>query len=411
MALSTTIADRRDSTAGGAEPPPQPRRKVRGMRRDAWWQLAGAALAGVCGSLLFQQLTALSGALPLVLVAYLLFVAVYAALVSLSEDRLVVRDAVMTVLMASCAVLALGALGVVVVFTLVKGWPALRHLNFYTQDMSRAGPLASLKVGGVGHALVGTMWQVGIATVLTVPIGLVAAVYLDMTRSRPAWVFRTVVEAMTAMPGILAGLFIFCTWLLILGFGRSGLAAALALSVMMLPYVTRAADLALRLVPANLREAASALGAPSWRQEFTVVLPTARSGLATAVILGVARAIGEASPVLLVAGFTPYINANPLSGPMVSLPLETLQLVKAGIPAYTSRAFGCGAFLLVVVIVLFTIARRIGGWGPGHLSRRGERRVAKGSAADMVRFTDRQRRLGVPASSSADGLTERGLNP
>ena len=97
--------------------------------------------------------------------------------------------------------------------------------------------------------------------------------------------------------------------------------------------------------------------------------------MATAVILGVARAIGEASPVLLTAGFTSYMNADPLHGPMVSLPLETLKLVQAGIPTYTTRAFGCASFLLLVIIVLFLIARKIGGWGPGHLTPRGQRRV------------------------------------
>src|ERR1700676_4987477 len=99
--------------------------------------------------------------------------------------------------------------------------------------------------------------MVSIAVVLTVPLGLVAAVYLDVTRSRSARGFRTAVEAMTALPSILAGLFIYASWILTFGFQRSGLAAALALSVMMLPYVIRAADLALRLVPGNLREAAS----------------------------------------------------------------------------------------------------------------------------------------------------------
>ena len=130
---------------------------------------------------------------------------------------------------------------------------------------------------------------------------------------------------MTALPSILAGLFIYALWILAFGFGRSGLAAALALSVMMLPYIIRASDLALRLVPGNLREASAALGAPGWRGEWQVVIPTARSGLATGVILGIARAIGEASPVLLTAGFTSYMNANPLHGPMVSLPARGAQ--------------------------------------------------------------------------------------
>jgi phosphate transport system permease protein len=286
------------------------------------------------------------------------------------------------------------------------------HSNFYTEDMSTAGPLAPLTKGGMAHALVGTLWMVGIAVILTVPLGLVAAVYLDMTRSRPARLFRTMVEAMTALPSILAGLFIYALWILTLGNGRSGLAAALALSVMMLPYIIRAADLALRLVPANLREASAALGAPSWRGEWQVVLPTARSGLATAVILGIARAIGEASPVLLTAGFTSYMNADPLHGAMVSLPLETLKLVQADVPAYTTRAFGCASFLLLVIVVLFLIARKIGGWGPGHLTPRGQRRVVQASKRDVQRFAQRHQAVAVAAPAPAPGggtyVAERG---
>jgi phosphate transport system permease protein len=373
----------------------QPRRKLGGVRRASLFNLVGAAAAGISVSLLLEQLTALSGPLAVVVVAYVAFLVSYGVLVSLADDGPAVLDAVMTVLMASTAVLAFGALGLVVVYTLGRGWAALVHLNFYTKDMSTAGPLAPLSKGGMAHALVGTLWMVGIAVILTVPLGLIAAVYLDMTRSRPARLFRTMVEAMTALPSILAGLFIYALWILTLGNGRSGLAAALALSVMMLPYIIRAADLALRLVPANLREASAALGAPSWRGEWQVVLPTARSGLATAVILGIARAIGEASPVLLTAGFTSYMNANPLRGAMVSLPLETLKLVQADVPAYTTRAFGCASFLLLVIVVLFLVARKIGGWGPGHLSPRGQRRVVEASRRDVERFT--RRGLAAPA--------------
>jgi phosphate transport system permease protein len=388
-----TVLDRPDTrppTLDTVPLPPQKRRKVHGLPKGSIFNLVGAAVAGASVAALLDVLTALSGVLGLVLVGYVAFLVVYGVLVSLTDDGPVVRNAIITVLMATSAVIAFGALGVVVFFTIARGWDALVHLNFYTQDMSKAGPLAPLTVGGMGHALVGTLWMVGIAVILTVPIGLVAAVYLDVTRSRPARFFRTVVEAMTALPSILAGLFIYAAWILEFGFGRSGLAAALALSVMMLPYIIRAADLALRLVPGNLREAAAALGAPGWRGEWQVVIPTARSGLATAVILGIARSIGEASPVLLTAGFTSYMNANPLSGPMVSLPLETLKLVQAGVPAYTTRAFGCASFLLLVVIALFLVARRIGGWGPGHLSPRGQRRVAQASARDVERFAERQ---------------------
>ncbi len=377
-------------------PSPQRRRKLGGVRRSSLFNLVGAAAAGISISVLLEQLTGLTGPLGLVIVAYAAFILAYAMLVSLADDGPAVLDAVMTVLMASTAVVAFGALGLVVVYTLGRGWAALVHTNFYTQDMSTAGPLAPLTKGGMAHALVGTLWMVGIAVILTVPLGLIAAVYLDMTRSRPARLFRTVVEAMTALPSILAGLFIYALWILTLGNGRSGLAAALALSVMMLPYIIRAADLALRLVPANLREASAALGAPSWRGEWQVVLPTARSGLATAVILGIARAIGEASPVLLTAGFTSYMNANPVRGAMVSLPLETLKLVQADVPAYTTRAFGCASFLLLVIVVLFLVARKIGGWGPGHLSPRGQRRVMQESKRDAERFARRSRPSSEP---------------
>jgi len=393
-----------------APPAPQVRRKLRGIRREMVLNMAGAVLAGVSGSWLLSLVAGLSGIVGFVVVAYLLFVVVYGVLVSLTEDRPAVTDAVMTVLLASMAVLAFAALGLVIFFTLAKGWHALVHLNTYTQDLSSAGPLAPLTKGGIGHAIVGTLWMIGIAVVLTVPVGLVAAVYLDMTRSRPARMFRTIVEAMSALPSILAGLFIYALWILTLGFEHSGLAAALALSVMMLPYMIRASDLALRLVPGSLREASAALGAPSWRGELQVVVPTARSGLATAVILGIARGIGEASPVLLTAGYTTYINADPLHGPMASLPLAALKLVQTGNPNYTARAFAAASFLLLLVIVLFVTARKVGGWGPGHLSDRGLRRVREASARDVARY-ERRRASAAWAPTGGDAAVAGPLEP
>ena len=169
--------------------------------------------------------------------------------------------------------------------------------------------------------------MIGIAMALTVPLGLIAAVYLNEVGGRLARTVRTVVEAMTGFPSIVAGLFIFATYVLFFH-EHTGMAAALALSVDMLPIIIRSADVVLRLVPGNLREASAALGAPDWRTVRHVVLPTARSGLATAVILGMARGLGETAPVLLTAGYTTYLNKNPLKGPMTSLPLATYELIK-----------------------------------------------------------------------------------
>jgi phosphate transport system permease protein len=373
------------------------------------FDLVGAAIAAVSVTFLLGRLTALSGLIGLVVVAYIAFLVVFAVLVSLREDSLAVRDAVMTVFLSSAAVFAFAALANVIVYTVGKGYPALHHLNFFDNDMSKALPTkaSNLGIGGVAHALVGTLWQIGIALVLAVPLGIVCAVYLDQTRSRFASFVRTIVNAMTAFPSILAGLFIYAFWILTLGFQFSGLAAGLALSIMMLPYIIRTSDLVLRLVPAGLRESSDALGASRWRTMWHVVLPTARSGLATGVILGAARGIGEASPVLLTAGFTIYMNANPVQGPMVSLPLEALKLVQSGIPGWQQRGYATAALLLVLILVLFVIARVIGGFGPGHLSRRQRRRAERVSARIFDRISSSQGFDRITSSQARDVASAR----
>jgi phosphate transport system permease protein len=164
---------------------------------------------------------------------------------------------------------------------------------------------------------------------------------------------------MTALPSIVAGLFIYVTVLVLAGFDRSGLAASLAISVMMLPIIARASEVVLRVVPGGLREASLALGASQWQTVWRVVLPTARPSLATALILGIARGIGETSPVLLTAGYTTYLNFNPTSGPMVSLPLVTYSLARSSEKVDQARAFGAASLLLALVLLLFVIARLV----------------------------------------------------
>jgi phosphate transport system permease protein len=165
----------------------------------------------------------------------------------------------------------------------------------------------------------------------------------------------------------------------------------LAISVMMLPIVIRASDVVLRLVPGSLKEASYAMGAPKWRTVWHVILPTARSGLTTAVLLGTARGIGETSPVLLTAGFGSSLNLNFLSGPMVSLPLATF--IFSGSPEKTmiARGFGAAATLLALVLVLFALARVFGGRAAGELPSRAQRRRAHESLRDLERFNSRQR--------------------
>ncbi|GII56695.1 phosphate transport system permease protein PstA [Planotetraspora thailandica] len=397
-----------------AEVPPQPRR-VGGTTRSDVLALCGAAASGLSiALLLFGKIAPLSGTVGFVVTAYAVSLVIYAVLVGLDHDGPAVRDRVMTVVLWSAAAVLFIALVLVIGFTVWRGRDALPHLNFFTQDMQAAGPLDPLTLGGITHAILGTLIMITIALVITVPLGLACAVYLNQIRGRFSRFVRTIVEAMTALPSIVAGLMIYATWILILGQEKSGLAAGFAITVMMLPIVIRAADVVLRLVPANLTEAAEALGAPRWRTVWHVVLPTARSGLATAVILGTARGIGETSPVLLTAGYTAALNADPLHGPMVSLPLAVFTFVKSPEPTMIARAFGTAVVLMALVLVLFVIARVLGGRGPGQQSKRQARRAARVSQRDAQRFEQRRHPVLFlqphEASASADTDPRTGEN-
>ncbi|MFJ1620342.1 phosphate ABC transporter permease PstA [Streptomyces sp. NPDC088190] len=385
-----TTAERAVSVSASAG---ERRRSVSLLRATDVYALLGAAAAALSLTwLLFARLLPLSGTIGFLVVAYGLFLGLYGLLVSFDENGPAVRDRLAAVVVQSLGLVMVVALGFVVVFTLWEGRKALPHLNFFTQDMAEAGPLDPLSAGGILHAIVGTLEQITVALALTVPTGMVCAVFLNEVPGRFARFVRTVVEAMTALPSIVAGLFIYATVILALGFDRSGLAASLALAVMMLPIIIRAADVVIRLVPGTLREASYALGTSRWRTVWHVVLPTARSGLTTSVILGTARGIGETSPVLLTAGFTAEINGDPLSGPQVSLPLATFEFVKSPEPTMIARGFGTAAVLMALVLVLFVVARVIGGRGPGQLTRRQEHRRVQASRHDAERFAARSGR-------------------
>ncbi len=403
---STAFTDRERPTAPATVLPrspgpviaPQQRRATRQVTRHEVMLMCGAGFSSVCTTLLlFGRITPLSGKLGFVVVGFVVFLATYAVLLSLTESRPAVVDKVMGVLMTSAALLAFAALFSVVLFVLWKGRNAVLRSNTYVQDLSRTGPLDGLDKGGMSHAIVGTLIMTGLSLVFTVPLGVACSVYLNETRGRLAALVRTVVTAMTALPSILAGLFIFATWILILGFERSGLAASIAVSIMMLPIIIRSADVVLRLVPGNLREASAALGSSQWRTVWHVVLPTARSGLTTAVILGLARGVGETAPVLLTAGFTASMNVNPVKGPMVSLPLAAFDLIRSPQQTQIARGFATAAVLMIVVLVLFTLARIIGGRPAGRLSKGQAKRAARRSVRDLHRIHGRHDQIGQRA--------------
>jgi phosphate transport system permease protein len=365
-----------------------PRRTLRTATLDERFNVVGSLAGGLAlATLLFGWIGPLTGIVGWFVVAFLAFLGLYVLLVSLRSDWQEVRDRVATVLMVSAGVLLFGALVFIVVYTLARGSEALPFLNFFTETMQLTGPLDPLTSGGILHAIVGTLIQISIALAITVPLGITTAVFLNEIGGRFARFVRTIADAMTALPSIVAGLFVYAAIIQLVTHQRSGFAAAMAITVMMLPIVIRASDVVLRLVPGNLREASYALGTSRWRTVWHVVLPTARSGLVTAVILGTARGIGETSPVLLTSGITAVMNVNPFEGPMISLPLQVFDFVRSPEPSMIARGFGTAAVLILLVLGLFIVARMIGGKGPGQLSDR-QRRAAKAeSLRDLHRIT------------------------
>lgn len=403
----TTVLDLRaaDRPLGEAAPPgpgpaargderPEVRRTTRHLAARDVLPVTGALAASISlTTVLSAYLAPWSGVLGYVAVAYVAFIGLYALLVAVDGDAALVKDRIASVAAHSLGLTMLLALLVVVFFALWEGRSVLGYGNFYVEDMTLAGPLDPLHVGGVLHAAVGTLIMISIGLAMTIPLAVVCAVFLSETRGPFTRFVRTIVEAMTALPSVVAGLFVYAAIITLqasIGFGqKSGFAASVALSVMMLPIMIRAADVVLRLVPGNLKEAAAALGAPRWRVVWHVVLPTARSGIMTAIILGTARGIGETSPVLLTAGYTTGFNLNPFSGPMVSLPLLTFSLTKSPEPAFIARGFGAATMLMVIVLLLFVLARVMGGRAPGELSKRQARRRDRQSARDLSRFSSR----------------------
>jgi phosphate transport system permease protein len=225
--------------------------------------------------------------------------------------------------------------------------------------------LAVVATPGALQAVVGTLIITGIATVISVPIGILAAVFL-VEYARPTNPMRRtinfLVDVMTGIPSIVAGLFAFSLFALLFGpKAFSGFSAAIALCVLMIPIVIRSTEEMLRLVPGDLREASLALGVPRATTIIKVVLRTAASGIVTGVVLAVARVVGETAPIFIAASFTDNFNANPFDGPMQTLPVMAYTAYSfpgQDIDASQAQAWGA-ALLLVILVVIFNLIARI----------------------------------------------------
>jgi phosphate transport system permease protein len=332
-------------------------------------EAVGSAVSALALIWIVFAIEGISAPLGMAVAWFGLFFAIYGILCWRLHGILIAKDRMATLAIWGGALVALGALAAVIGYVILKGFTAVfsDFPHFLTGDMTRLGGAAKITDLGVGNAIVGTIEQVGIATVITVPLGILTATYLVTSIGPFARTVSYVVDAMTGAPAIIAGLFVYLLWVQPHHHnGKSGLAAALALAVMMLPIVTRAAQEVVAIVPGSLREAALALGAPEWRVLVRVVLPTARAGLMTAVILGVARIAGETAPVLFTAGGLVSYNWNPFAGQQDNLPLRIYENIFQPGAVIVQSAWGASFVLVTLVLTLFLIARALGKSAPGR---------------------------------------------
>jgi phosphate transport system permease protein len=314
----------------------------------------------VISSLAIVAFTPLKGKLGFALVLILMSLVTSMTISGIKKDRKAAFNASTTVLVyiaASFVVIALAS----VLYEIVRlGASQLSPGAMFTQDMSRTASESPLNEGGLIHALIGTAYVVTFATVLSTPIGVLTALYIVEVKGRFAGLVRFFVQAMSGVPSIVAGLFIFAVWMIQLGNAYSGIAGAFALTILMIPTVARTSEEVLKLIPTDLREAGLALGATQWRTVATVVIPAARSGLITAVILGIARVVGETAPLLLTIGGADAINLNPTQGNMSAFPFYIWKNLLIGSENAVSRAWQGVFVLMVIVFILFTLARYFG---------------------------------------------------
>jgi phosphate transport system permease protein len=343
-------------------PPIAPPAERLAGRRLPRYALAALGVAVLALTALLFLVTGFAGAAGFVVVAVLLYVVAQTVLSVVVEGRRQAADRLATTFVFASFVLAATPLLVIAWYTVREGFGYLSS-EFLLTSMFRVDPTGP--GGGIYHAIVGTLIQAGLATLIAAPLGVLAAVYLvEYGGRRPfARAVSFFVDVMTGVPSIVAGLFVYAAYILIVGAPRSGFAGSLALFILMLPVVVRSSEEMLELVPNELREASYALGVPKWRTILRVVLPTALGGIVTGIMLGVARIMGETAPLLLLVGINQRIEFDPFSGPQESLPTFIFEQFQEAVGNADSepfkRAWGAALVLIALIGLLSLIARLI----------------------------------------------------
>ncbi|MCX5421848.1 phosphate ABC transporter permease PstA [Streptomyces sp. NBC_00078] len=333
---------------------------LRGASLPRWspWAIAAGSVAVAVG---IGLVAGLDSKVQWGLIAGLLFLIATYGIAAGVEGGRQAKDRIATALVWVAFLLAVVPL-VSLVWTTVSRGVKVLDIYFLTHSMGVVAD--SQPGGGIYHAIIGSLEQVGLATVIAAPIGVLTAVYLvEYGRGGLSRAITFFVDVMTGVPSIVAGLFIL-SLMLIFDMEPFGFAGSLALAILMMPVVVRSTEEMLKLVPNELREASLALGIPKWRTILKVVLPTSIGGITTGIMLAIARIAGETAPVLLLVFGNRFINNNPFEGAQQSLPLYIYQQYSqsAGANAAYDRAWAASLTLIAFVMILNLGARAIARW-------------------------------------------------
>ena len=316
-------------------------------------------LIAIVGTYVVVAVTPMKGKLAYFGLFFVFYMILTAGLQWFSRGSAAAKDAFVNSLVAIGAVVTVIPIASIIITVVVKGSKGL-HLGLLTNDMSMSAPTDPIVSGGLLHAITGTLTLVVLALIMSVPIGILTALYLTEIRGSLTRPIQFLVQAMSGVPSIVAGLFILSAVLYPITKGYSGFMGALALTILMIPTIARTSQEVLKLIPNDLREAGVALGGTQWRTVAMIVLPAARSGLITAIILGIARIAGETAPILLLTGGGDKVNPNAFNGSIGSLPYYIWKSFNAGSPEAITRAWAGLLVLMVLVLILFTLARLLG---------------------------------------------------
>ena len=320
----------------------------------------GALSAALVLAYVTVKFTGLAGKLGFI-ASFIFFSTLFQIILSVQKfGRKAIGDSIASSLIYTAATITFLPVGSILFITLKNGLAGLRW-NLFTTDMFSASFLDPIGNGGLLHALTGTILLIIIAMIISVPMGIMTAIYLTEIKGRAAGLIQFVVQAMSGVPSVVAGLFIFTAVILITPLKESAIAGGFALAILMVPTVTRTAQEVLLLVPNDLREAGLAMGATQWKTVATIVVPAARNGLITATILGVARITGETAPLIFTIGGADKLNLNPAKDYQSALPFYVWKGLTLGTEESLQRAWTAILILLIIVLALFTTARSLAG--------------------------------------------------